>query len=129
MAWAPSACKSGTVRSEITSLVDVRVGSVQRCACAGKAVGGNKEDLIDSILGEDNVQPKVYRQAAAALNLSVDLPADAGPWMKKCLTSGTSPCSHRCGSISPKIRRKDISTDESLQQGRNASRALIFSPQ
>ena len=44
------------------------------------------------------------------------------------VTSGTSPCSHEYGSISPKIRRIHISSDESLQQGRNASRTPILPP-
>ncbi len=41
---------------------------------------------------------------------------------------GPPPCSQRYSTISNKIARKDISSDESLQQGRNRSRELNFSP-
>lgn len=51
----------------------------------GKALGGNKTALLQRICNAAASPLNAHGAALAALKLSNDLPAGAGPWLRKCV--------------------------------------------
>ncbi len=78
---------------------------------------------------EDKSIISLIRRITVCAAISDTKPFPSKGAAQRVVTSGAlPPCSQRYSAISNKIARKDILSDESLQQGRNRSRELNFSP-